>query len=146
MASSRGDNASERQTDATVSLTVVLVAEKRRLRHASNYFYTETRAISPPSLPLPPLHSDSIHSASSSITVQRFISRVERTRTPPVEAVQPVATRRQSPYAHKPPIVKLLLLIYSFQFGSAFRATTTPSRPRPLRSPNIDFICSILAL
>jgi len=49
--------------------------------------------------------------------------------------VQPVATCRQSPYVHKPAIVKLLLLIYSFQSRSAFRATTTPSQPRPLRSP-----------
>jgi len=40
--------------------------------------------------------------------------------------VQPVATCCQSPYFHKPAIVKLLLLIYSFQFRSAFRA-----RPRP---------------
>ena len=31
--------------------------------------------------------------------------------------VQPVATCRQSPYLHKPAIVKLLLLIYSFQFS-----------------------------
>jgi len=31
-------------------------------------------------------------------------------------------------------IVKLLLLIYSFQFRSAFPATTTPSQPRPLPS------------
>ena len=42
--------------------------------------------------------------------------------------VQPVATRRQ------PAIVKLLLLIYSFQFRPAFRATTTPNQPRPLPS------------
>jgi len=28
----------------------------------------------------------------------------------------------------------LLLLIYSFQFRSAFRATATPSQPRPLLS------------
>jgi len=48
--------------------------------------------------------------------------------------VQPVATCRQSPYLHKPAIVKLLLFIYSFQFRSAFRATTTPSQPRPLQS------------
>ena len=49
--------------------------------------------------------------------------------------VQPVATCRQSPYVHKPAIVKLLLLIYSFQFRSAFRATTTPSQPRRLPLP-----------
>ena len=48
--------------------------------------------------------------------------------------VQPVATCRQSPYLHKPAIVKLLLLICSFQIGSAFHATTTPSLPRPLPS------------
>ena len=34
----------------------------------------------------------------------------------------------------KPAIVKLMLLIYSFQFRSAFRATTTPSQPRQLLS------------
>jgi len=34
--------------------------------------------------------------------------------------VQPVATCRQSPYVHKPAIVKLLLLIYGFKFRSAF--------------------------
>jgi len=49
-----------------------------------------------------------------------------------IRPLQPVATCRQSPYLHKPAIVKLL--IYSFQFGSAFRATTTPSQPRPLPS------------
>jgi len=38
-----------------------------------------------------------------------------RTRT-----VQPVATCRQSPYRHKPAIVKLLLLIFGFKFRSAF--------------------------
>jgi len=51
--------------------------------------------------------------------------------------VQPVATCRQSPYDHKPAIFKLLLLIYSFQFRSAFGATTAPSQPqirRPLPS------------
>jgi len=40
--------------------------------------------------------------------------------------VQPVATCRQSPYVHKPAIVKLLLLIYSFQFRSV-----SVQRPRP---------------
>ena len=34
--------------------------------------------------------------------------------------VQPVATCRQSAYVHKPPIVKLLLLIYGFKFRSVF--------------------------
>jgi len=37
--------------------------------------------------------------------------------------MQPVATRRQSPYAHKPAVVQLLfklLLIYGFKFRSAF--------------------------
>jgi len=34
--------------------------------------------------------------------------------------VLPVATCRQSPYLHKPATVKLLLLIYSFKFRSAF--------------------------
>ena len=60
--------------------------------------------------------------------------------------VQPMATCRQLPYVHKPAVVKLLLLIYSFQFRSAFRATTTPSRPRPLdtiacqvSSPRTDY-------
>jgi len=60
--------------------------------------------------------------------------------------VQPVATCRQLPFVHKPAVVKLLLLIYSFQFRSAFRATTTPSRPRPLdtiacqvSSPRTDY-------
>jgi len=38
-----------------------------------------------------------------------------------------VATCRQLPYLHKPAIVKLLLLIYSFQFRPGVRATTTPS-------------------
>ena len=57
-------------------------------------------------------------------------SSIVRTRT-----VQPVVTCRQSPNVHKPAIVKLLLLIYSFQFRSAFRATTTPIQPRPLPSP-----------
>ena len=33
---------------------------------------------------------------------------------------------------HKPAIGKLLLFIYSFQLRCAFRATTTPSQPRPL--------------
>jgi len=46
-----------------------------------------------------------------------------------------VATCRHSPYGHKPVIVKLLLLIYSFQFRSAFGVTTTPSQPRSLPSP-----------
>jgi len=48
--------------------------------------------------------------------------------------VQPVATCRQSPYLHKPAIVKLLLLIHSFQFRSPFRATTAPSQPRQFPS------------
>jgi len=40
-----------------------------------------------------------------------------------------------SPIAiHKPAIVKMLLLIYSFQFRSVFRATTAPNQPRPLPS------------
>jgi len=34
--------------------------------------------------------------------------------------VQPVITCRQSPYVHKPAIVKLLLLIYGFKFRPAF--------------------------
>jgi len=33
---------------------------------------------------------------------------------------RPVATCRQSPYVHKPVVVKLLLLIYGFEFRSAF--------------------------
>jgi len=37
-----------------------------------------------------------------------------------ISAVQPVATCHQSPYLHKPAIVKLLLLIYGFKFRSAF--------------------------
>jgi len=51
--------------------------------------------------------------------------------------MQPMATCCQSPYLHNPAIVKLLLLLYSFQFRSAFRATTMPSgssQPRPLPS------------
>jgi len=56
---------------------------------------------------------------------------------PPVEAVQPMATCRQSPYVYKPAIVKLLLLIYSFRFRSTFHATTMPSQPRPLWSLTI---------
>ena len=76
-----------------------------------------------------------------------------RTRT-----MQPVATCRQSPYVHQPAIA-VCVLIYSFQFRSAFRATTTPSQPRPLTSltdtcgfnNNIDqqgltaYVCASLA-
>jgi len=40
-----------------------------------------------------------------------------------------VTTCRQSPYVHEPAIVKLLLLIYRFQFRSVFRSTTTPLQP-----------------
>jgi len=58
--------------------------------------------------------------------------------------VQPVATCRQSPYLHKPAIVKLLLLIYSFQFRYAFCATTAPSQPHPFPSPTHSlFICGV---
>jgi len=45
-----------------------------------------------------------------------FTTRDVRMGTRPV---QPVATCRQSPYLHKPAIVKLLLLIYGFQFSTA---------------------------
>jgi len=47
--------------------------------------------------------------------------------------VQPVATCRQSPYRHKPAIVKLLLLLFYTK-----RVSITPSQPqirRPLPSP-----------
>jgi len=42
----------------------------------------------------------------SVVTAQDYEWELKYTR-----AVQPVATRRQSPYLHKPAIVKLLLLI-----------------------------------
>ena len=58
--------------------------------------------------------------------------------------MQPVATCRQSPYLHKPAVVKLLSLIYSFQLRSAFRATTTPSQPGPL--PSLTFLNSSVVL
>jgi len=48
------------------------------------------------------------------LIVKNFIVVFNITRTPPVEV-------------HRP-----LLLIYSFQFRSAFHATTMPSQPRPL--------------
>jgi len=47
----------------------------------------------------------------------------------------PHVANRHNPIIHKPAIVKLLLFICSYQFRSAFRATTTPSQPRPRRSP-----------
>ena len=48
--------------------------------------------------------------------VSKYISKsLIHTRT-----LQPVATCSQSSFVHKPTIVKLLLLIYGFQFRSAF--------------------------
>jgi len=63
-----------------------------------------------------------------------------RWTTPPTvdtRTVQTVARCRQSPCVHKPGIVKLLLLIYSFQLSllSVQRTTTTSSQLRPLLSP-----------
>ena len=73
----------------------------------------------------PVLWEINVRMATTKIYLRR-LSRLER-RNP-----WPHVTNR---YVHKPAIVKLLLLIYSFQFRSAFRATTTPSQSRPLPSP-----------
>jgi len=43
-------------------------------------------------------------------------------------------------------IAELLLLIYSFQFRPAFRATTTPGQPRPLPSLIHAFLNSSVVL
>jgi len=77
--------------------------------------------------------------STESKTQQVFaFSALTLTRT-----VQPVATCRQSPYVHKPAIVKLLLLIYGFQFRSAFRATNTPSHAHFRHRHIPELICEI---
>jgi len=63
------------------------------------------------------------------INTDCFRRVLKRTRT-----VQPVATCRQSPYVHKPAIVKLLLLIYGFKNRVCFSilsVSTTPTSTTP---------------
>ena len=58
------------------------------------------------SLPLPQHSCSVFQSIAMHVLFESIWSVIKRTR-----AVQPVATRRQSHYRHKPAIVKLLLLI-----------------------------------
>ena len=82
----------------------------------------------------PVLWEINVRMATTKIYLRR-LSRLER-RNP-----WPHVTNR---YVHKPAIVKLLLLIYSFQFRSAFHATTKnaqPATPTSVADTNVTDTC-----